>query len=127
MARKKKEKVVEEVIEVGDNLDEQREDNEDHMLAAEKLREDKWWLEDPWRSLLDPDLAENVDLTRFDLTKLIEEFTDKMIEEDFIDFRISGMAIYSSSKLYHRKISEVIDDEEKIERDKKIQRLKREV
>ncbi len=126
MARKKKKKEVQEVLEVGAEQEEE-EDEIDSEEAAEELRTEKWWLKDPWRSLLDPDLADNVDLTKFDLSKLIEEFTDKMIEEDFIDFRISGMAIYSSAKFYHQKITGVIDEEEKIERERKKRKLKRQI
>ena len=111
------EKEVQEIVEIGSE-DEEEQEEEDEITEEEiaAFQADKWWLKEPWRSLLDPELAANLDLTQFDISKLIEEFTDKMIQEDFVDFRITGMAIYSSSKLYHKKITEVIDDEEKIEK-----------
>ncbi|RLC98538.1 MAG: hypothetical protein DRI46_11165 [Chloroflexi bacterium] len=87
----------------------------------------KWWLKEPYRSLLDPDLVKNVDMKSFDLSSLIEDFTDKMIAEEYIDFRISGMAIYSSAKFYHQKITGVIRQEEEIQKQELRERLRRDI
>jgi len=87
----------------------------------------KWWLEEPFRSLLDPDLAKTVDFTKFDLSSLIEEFTKRMVEEEFIDFRISGLAIYSSAQLYHTKITGVIKQEEDIQKAEMRERVRRQI
>ena len=96
---------VKEVITIGAEFDEEKLTDEDRAALEDSQ---KWWLKEPYRSLLDPDLVKNVDMKSFDLSSLIEDFTDKMIAEEYIDFRISGMAIYSSAKFYHQKITGVI-------------------
>ncbi len=122
----KKEEVepeIKEVITVGAELEDNSKINENEVLE----KSGKWWIEEPWRSLLDPDLASNVDLAKFDISSLIEEFIDKMLTEELIDFRISGLAIYSSAKFYHRKITSVIAEEEHIQREEARARLRREI
>ncbi|QEE14996.1 hypothetical protein DSAG12_00819 [Promethearchaeum syntrophicum] len=117
------EPVIKEVITVGAEIEDNSEINENEVLE----KSGKWWIEEPWRSLLDPDLASNVDLAKFDISKLIEEFIDKMLTEELIDFRISGLAIYSSAKFYHKKITSVIAEEEHIQREEARARLRREI
>ncbi len=111
-----------EVITTGEEFEEEQELNAQEL---EKL--EKWWLQEPFRSLLDPELAKTVDFREFDLSALIQEFTDRMLKEELIDFRISGLAIYSSAKLYHQKITDVIKEEEDIEREQARERLRREI
>ena len=113
-----------EVITIGEELDEEEISAEDEEAL---IKSGKWWLQEPWRSLLDPDLAKNVEFSKFDLSKLIEDFTDRMLQEDLIDFRISGLAIYSSAKFYHQKITGVIHEEEKIQKEIVRERRRREV
>ena len=120
--KKQEEPVIREIITVGVELEENLEDD---LSPIEKSG--KWWIEEPWRSLLDPDLASNVDLAKFDISSLIEQFVDKMLTEELIDFRISGLAIYSSAKFYHRKITSVIAEEEHIQREEERARLRREI
>ncbi len=117
------EPVIKEIITVGVELEDNSEIDDSEVLE----KSGKWWIEEPWRSLLDPDLASNVDLAKFDISSLIEEFIDKMLAEDLIDFRISGLAIYSSAKFYHRKITSVIAEEEHIQREEARARLRREI
>ena len=117
------EPVIKEVITVGEELEDNSEINDNEVLE----KSGKWWVEEPWRSLLDPDLASNVDLAKFDISSLIEEFIDKMLTEELIDFRISGLAIYSSAKFYHKKITSVIAEEEHIQREEARARLQREI
>ncbi|MHA1702005.1 MAG: hypothetical protein ACTSWK_07045, partial [Promethearchaeota archaeon] len=122
----KKEEVepeIKEIVTVGVELEDNSEIDEAEVLE----KSGKWWIEEPWRSLLDPDLASNVDLAKFDISTLIEQFIDKMLAEDLIDFRISGLAIYSSAKFYHRKITSVIAEEEHIQREELRARLRREI
>jgi len=122
----KKEEVepeIKEIVTVGVELEDNSEIDEAEVLE----KSGKWWIEEPWRSLLDPDLANNVDLAKFDISTLIEQFIDKMLAEDLIDFRISGLAIYSSAKFYHRKITSVIAEEEHIQREELRARLRREI
>ncbi len=118
-----KEPVIKEIITVGVELEDDSEINDSEVLE----KSGKWWLDEPWRSLLDPDLADNVDLAKFDISSLIEQFIDKMLTEDLIDFRISGLAIYSSAKFYHKKITSVIAQEEHIQREEARARLRREI
>ena len=119
------EKVEVEVVESGSENREELMSEAQRQLEEAKLKEEKWWLTEPWRSLLDEDLAETVDFSQFDLSKLIQEFTDKMIKEDLIDFRISGLALYSSARFYHQKITGVIKQEEKIVREEAKKRMQR--
>jgi hypothetical protein len=117
------EPVIKEIITVGAEI----EDNSNISDTEALEKSGKWWIEEPWRSLLDPDLASNVDMAKFDISTLIEQFIDKMLAEDLIDFRISGLAIYSSAKFYHRKITSVIAEEEHIQREELRARLRREI
>lgn len=120
---KKTEPVIKEIITVGADLEEMNDSDDEAVL----INTGKWWLEEPWRSLLDPDLASNVNLAKFDISSLIEQFIDKMLKEELIDFRISGLAIYSSAKFYHKKITSVIAEEEQIQREEYRERLRREI
>jgi len=120
---KEEEPVIKEIVTVGAEI----EDNSDISDTEALEKSGKWWIEEPWRSLLDPDLASNVDMAKFDISTLIEQFIDKMLAEDLIDFRISGLAIYSSAKFYHRKITSVIAEEEHIQREELRARLRREI
>lgn len=87
----------------------------------------KWWLEEPWRSLLDPNLVKTSDALKYDLSGLINQFTEKMLQEDYINFRISGIAVYSAAKMHHWKIKDVIDEEEKIQEKEIKERTQREI
>ena len=118
------EPAVKEVITIGDEFAEESLSDEERLELEESQ---KWWLKEPYRSLLDPDLVKNVDMKSFDLSSLIEDFTDKMIAEEYIDFRISGMAIYSSAKFYHQKITGVIRQEEEIQKQEARARLRRDI
>lgn len=117
--------VIKEIISVGEELDEIDEDAEGGAEAELQKMERKWWLEEPWRSLLDPELVKNQNFLNSDLSDLINQFVDKMLKENIIDFRISGMAIYSTSKLHHAKISSVIKDEQKLKEEEVKERTKR--
>jgi hypothetical protein len=119
--------VEKEVITVGGSDEDDDSENDGPSKSDLALLEKKWWLQEPWRSLLDPELSKNFDFKKYDLSVLIEEFTEKMLKEELIDFRISGLAIYSSAKMYHWKISSVIKEEEEIEKEKVKERIKREV
>jgi hypothetical protein len=115
---------VKEVITIGAEFAEETLTDEERATLEDSQ---KWWLKEPYRSLLDPDLVKNVDMKSFDLSSLIEDFTDRMIAEEYIDFRISGMAIYSSAKFYHQKITGVIRQEEEIQKKEMRERLRRDI
>lgn len=101
-------------------------DFDDDDVDMENLPK-KWWLEEPWRSLLDPNLVKSTDALKYDLSSLINQFTDKMLQEDYINFRISGIAVYSAAKMHHWKIRDVIDEEQKIQEREIKERTQREI
>ena len=41
---------------------------------------------------------------QYDCPAPITNFTNNMLTQDFVHFRISGMAIYSTAKLHYKKI-----------------------
>ena len=123
---KKSEPKVKEVISVGEEEPTEEDETTEEDLKNLTL-ENKWWLQEPYRTLLDPELAKNIDLARYDLSELIENFTERMLKEDLIDFRISGLAIYSSAKLYHQKITGVIHEEEEIQKQELRRRMRRQI
>jgi hypothetical protein len=102
---------VKEVIEATNELIEKKQAifEEKHKLP------EKFWQQDEWRVLLDPTLVKGEEITQYDLSALITDFTNKMLTEELVDFRISGMAIYSTAKLHHKKIKDVIEEEEQIQ------------
>ncbi len=105
------EKVVKEVIEASNDLIEKRQ-----ALSGEKSDlPEKFWQNDEYRVLLDPSLVKADEITQYDLSALITDFTNRMLTEDLVNFRISGMAIYSTAKLHHKKIKDVIEEEEQIQ------------
>ena len=124
---KKKAKKEEEEPEVVEIIEARSEEEEEENQVDEEDLPQKWWLEEPWRSLLDPELVKKTDMLKYDLSHLVQQFTDKMLEEDLINFRISGLAIYSAAKMHHWKIKDVIDEEEKIQEEKVRERAKREI
>ncbi|MBN2155005.1 MAG: hypothetical protein JW776_03085 [Candidatus Lokiarchaeota archaeon] len=109
----KSDKIVKEVIEATNDIIEKKQ-KEAEAEGKTELPE-KFWQQDEWRVLLDPNLVKSDQITQYDLSALITEFTNKMLTQDLVDFRISGMAIYSTAKLHHRKIRDVIDEEEQIQ------------
>ena len=50
-----------------------------------------------------------------------------MLQEELIDFRISGIATYSAARMHHWKILETIKEEEKEEEKRQRERLERQV
>ncbi|OLS14999.1 MAG: hypothetical protein RBG13Loki_1317 [Promethearchaeota archaeon CR_4] len=96
--------------------------------AREKIKQiipKKFWMIDPWRTLLDPSLAKDAEVLNYDLSKLIRDFFDMMLKEEIVDFRISGIATYSAAKMHHWKILETIKEEEKAEEQRQRERLER--
>lgn len=115
-------KPVKEVLEA--SIDEEVMDEQ--AIKAPKLPE-KFWQKDIWRVLLDPSLVEADLMNKYDLAKLLNDFTQEMLKTDLVDFRISGMAIYNSAKIHHKKIKDVIDEEEQVQLKEMKERAKREV
>ena len=76
---------------------------------------EKFWQKDEYRVFLDPTLVKSDEITQYDLSALITEFTNKMLTQNLVNFRISGMAIYSTAKPHDKKIKDVIEEEEQIQ------------
>lgn len=117
----KKQKVREVIEASGDGVDADEETIKKHRQPS------KFWQEDIWQVLLDPSLVDSEDLSTYDLSDLLKKFTNQMLRSDMVDFRISGMAIYNSAKLHHKKIKDVIDQEEKQQIEEMRERTQREI
>ncbi len=100
-------------------------EGDDPRDQIKKIIPKKFWMIDPWRTLLDPSLAKEAEVLNYDLSKLIRDFFDMMLKEEIIDFRISGIATYSAAKMHHWKILETIKEEEKAEEQRQRERLER--
>ncbi|MHA1729626.1 MAG: hypothetical protein ACTSWY_12990 [Promethearchaeota archaeon] len=106
--KKETKKEIKEVIEAQIN-------RIDYDKSEAPKMPEKFWQKGAFTALMDPSLVDSKELVKYDLSSILSEFTKKMLEEEIIDFRISGMAIYSTAKLYHKKIKDVIDEEEKVQ------------
>jgi len=103
-------------------------DNDQLIEKAKQLKlPEHFWQDDIYKILLDPTLVDKINITQYDLAELLKEFTDKMIQTEIIDFRISGLAIYNTAKLHHKKIKDVIDEEEIVQVQELKERTQREI
>ncbi len=112
---------------VVDEAENRHADEDDARDKIKKIIPKKFWMIDPWRTLLDPSLAKEAEVLNYDLSKLIRDFFDMMLKEEIIDFRISGIATYSAAKMHHWKILETIKEEEKAEEQRQRERLERQI
>lgn len=120
------EKEIKEVIEASNSTIDKLEREKAEFDAVNEMPE-KFWQKGAYKILMDPTLIKAEDFTKYDLSSLLSEFTKEMLKEDLIDFRISGLAIYSAAKLHHKKIRDVIDEEEKVLIREMRERTKREI
>lgn len=120
------EKEIKEVIEASNSAVDKIEQERAEFDAVDKMPE-KFWQKGAYKILMDPTLIKSEDFLKYDLSALLSEFTKEMLKEDLIDFRISGMAIYSAAKLHHKKIRDVIDEEEKVQIREMRERTRREI
>jgi chromatin segregation and condensation protein Rec8/ScpA/Scc1 (kleisin family) len=114
-----------------DLLDEELNTGEKDEDEAEKgplFRKDKsdlkFWHKPPYSTLLNIDLAKDSDVAFYDLSQLVDKFFDKMLREDFINYKISGIALKTSASLHHHKITSVIKQEEEIQKQEKIEEMR---
>jgi hypothetical protein len=115
---------LEYVVDAAENRHQDQDDARDQI---KKIIPKKFWMIDPWRTLLDPSLAKEAEVLNYDLSKLIRDFFDMMLKEEIVDFRISGIATYSAAKMHHWKILETIKEEEKAEEQRQRERLERQI
>ena len=93
------------------------------LLRKEKT-ELKFWQKPPYSSLLDLELAKESDIVFYDLANLIEKFFGKMLKEELINYKISGIALKSAASLHHYKISSIIKEEEEIQKKEELERIR---
>jgi hypothetical protein len=86
-----------------------------------------WQKNDYFRSLLDPDVINKIDFSKYDLAKLLQEFFAEMFKEEYIDFKISGIAVHSAAKIYRHKITQVLEQQEMEEEELKKEALRRNI
>jgi len=91
-------------------------DEDDPALLYKEKMELKFWNEPPFSSLLDSEVAKDSQIAFYDLSSLVDQFFDKMLTEDFINYKISGIALKTSATLHHYKISSIIREEEQIQK-----------
>ena len=85
----------------------------------------KFWQQPPFSSLLDSELAKDSEIAFYDLSSLVDEFFDKMLHEDLINYKISGIALKTSASLHHYKISSIIREEEQIQKREELEKFRR--
>ncbi|MFX0104586.1 MAG: hypothetical protein ACFE75_03735 [Candidatus Hodarchaeota archaeon] len=100
------------------------EDDEDLALLRKEKIELKFWQKPPFSSLLDTELAKESEIAFYDLAKLVDEFFDKMLHEELINYKISGIALKTSANLHHYKISSIIREEEQIQKREELERFR---
>ncbi|MFO8019278.1 MAG: hypothetical protein R6U96_11625 [Promethearchaeia archaeon] len=98
---------------------------EDHAEEYRNKMEKKFWQKPEFRVLLNEELAKESDAAFYDLSTLVDKFFDNMLHEDFINYKISGIALKSAASLHHYKISSIIKEEEKIQKQEKIEKMRK--
>ncbi|MCK4380521.1 MAG: hypothetical protein KAW51_05225 [Candidatus Lokiarchaeota archaeon] len=99
-------------------------DEEDLALLRKDKVELKFWQKPPFSSLLDTELAKESEIAFYDLSKLVDTFFDKMLHEDLINYKISGIALKTSAILHHYKISSIIKEEEQIQKREELEKFR---
>ena len=84
----------------------------------------KFWQKPPFSSLLDSELAKESEIAFYNLSSLVDEFFDKMLHEDLINYKISGIALKTSALLHHYKISSIIREEEQIHKKEELEKFR---
>ncbi len=110
-----KEEIIEELIAGAE---------EDFSTAKKESLDLNFWNKPPYSSLLDSELAKESKLVFYNLSNLVNEFFDKMLKEEIINYKISGIALKNSAILHHYKISSVIKEEEEIQKQEDIEKLR---
>jgi hypothetical protein len=113
--------------------DEDTEDLDEELIAGEEfdpalLHKEKldlkFWQKPPYSSLLDSELAKESNVAFYDLASLVDKFFDNMLHEDLINYKISGIALKTSSTIHHYKISSIIREEEEIQKKEELEKLR---
>ena len=96
----------------------------DPVLMNRDKMELKFWQKPPFSSLLDPELAKDSNVAFYDLAALVDKFFNNMMEEELINYKISGIALKTSAVLHHYKISSIIREEEEIQKKEELEKLR---
>ena len=100
------------------------EDEEDFALLRKDKMDLKFWQQPPFSSLLDTELAKESEIAFYDLASLVDKFFDKMLHEELINYKISGIALKTSASLHHFKITSIIREEEHIQKREELERFR---
>ncbi|MFX1390391.1 MAG: hypothetical protein ACFE9Z_10040 [Promethearchaeota archaeon] len=73
---------------------------------------------------MDPEIAKESEIAFYDLAKLVDEFFNKMLHEELINYKISGIALKTSATLHHFKISSIIREEEQIQKREELEKFR---
>jgi hypothetical protein len=84
----------------------------------------KFWQQPEFRVLLDIELAKDSKTAFYDLSGLVDKFFDNMLHEQFINYKVSGIALKSAASLHHYKISSIIKEEEMIQKKQELEKLR---
>ena len=119
---------VKEIEELEENLEEELiagfDEADDPALLYKDKIEMKFWQQPEFRVLLDVELAKDSKAAFYDLSGLVDTFFDNMLHEDFINYKISGIALKSAAQLHHYKITSIIKEEEMIQKKQEIEKLR---
>jgi len=99
-------------------------EDEDFALLRKEKMDMKFWQKPPFSSLLDTEIAKESEIAFYDLASLVDEFFDKMLHEELINYKISGIALKTSASLHHYKISSIIREEEQIQKREELEKFR---
>ncbi len=113
------EEIEEELV-----ADFEEEDAHDPALEHKEKVELKFWQKPPFSSLLDTEIAKESKIAFYDLSSLVDKFFDQMLGEEFINYKISGIALKTSASLHHYKISSIIREEVEIQKKEELEKFR---
>jgi chromatin segregation and condensation protein Rec8/ScpA/Scc1 (kleisin family) len=97
---------------------------EDPAIAYKEKIDLKFWQKPPFSSLLDPELAKDSNVAFYDLASLVDKFFNYMLQENLINYKVSGIALKTSATLHHYKISSIIKEQEEIQKKEELEKLR---
>lgn len=101
----------------------EEEEEESPLMQRDKF-EAKFWQKPKYRVLLDLDLAKDSQVAFYDLSTLVDKFFDHMLQEELINYKISGIALRTAANLHHFKISSIIREEVQIQKMEELVKLR---
>ncbi|WEU39907.1 MAG: hypothetical protein OdinLCB4_005405 [Candidatus Odinarchaeum yellowstonii] len=74
--------------------------------------EEPFWLQPPWVILTDTLKLKKINLWNIEIDYLVKGFLEKMLLQEIVNFRVSGLALFSASLLYRWKTETLLKREE---------------